>query len=216
MFCFHKAYRLRAGRRSRAGLGIAADERGAAALEGIVLAAVLAGMFFANVLIGNWGTSLQYGQMGARLLAFGAGDVQFAKLGKSSSRRPVQKFASTSWDTISKIDPTTADWLGGMFVLSNDYYSAGVSDTTHGRLPGQTRSLLDYGPATMSYFTQDWSAAANPWVNTESIVQKQFINISYHVGRYHASPEALDSTHAAEIPYTTPVLETIFGRVGVR
>ena len=209
MFCFHKAFRLRAGR------GIAADERGAAALEGIVLAAVFAGVFFANVLINSWGTSLQYGQMGARLLAFDAGDVELARLGKST-RRPVQQFASSNWDTIPKIDAATADWLNGMFVLSNDRFSASVADTTEGRLPGQTRSLLHYGPATMSYFTHDWSAAANPWVNTESIVRLQFLNISYHVGRHHTSPYVLDSTHAVAIPNTIPLVETVYIRLGIR
>jgi hypothetical protein len=191
------------------------DERGAAAVEGLVVFAVLAGVFFANLLISNWGTSLQYGQMGARLLAFDAGDVQLAKLGKSS-RQPVQKFASTSWDTISKIDPAAAGWLNGMFVLSNDRFSASVSDTTEGRLPGQTRSLAHYGPATMSYFTKDWSAAANPWVNAESTVGLQFLNISYYVGRHHVSPSVIDSTYAVGIPNTIPLVETIYSRVGVR
>ena len=187
----------------------------AAAVEGLVVFAVLAGVFFANTLIGNWGTSLQYGQMGARLLAFDAGDVELARLGKST-RKPVQKFESSSWDTIAKVDASTSDWLNGMFVLSNDRFSATVADTAQGRLPAQTASLFHYGPATMRYFSQDWSVAANPWTNTESIVRMQFINISYHVGRYQADPGGLDSTQAAEIPYTFPVLETIFGRVGIR
>ena len=177
--------------------------------------AVLAGVFFANVLVNNWGTSLQYGQMGARLLAFDAGDVELARIGKST-RKPVQKFESSSWDTIAKVDASTSGWLNGMFVLSNDRFSDSVADTAQGRLPAQAASLFNYQPATMSYFTQDWSAAANPWVNTESIVRQQFLNISYHVGRYHTEPQALDSTQAAKIPYTFPVLETIFGRVGIR
>jgi hypothetical protein len=214
MSCFRRRI-ARAGRRLRAARGAAADERGAAALEGIIVAAVFAGVFFASVLMSRWGTSLQFGQMGARLLAFDAGDVELAKLGKSS-RRPVQKFESSNWDTIAKIDPATADWLGGMFVLSNDYYSAGVSDTTHGRLPGQTRSLFHYGPTTMSYFTHNWSAAANPWVMSESIVRLTFLNISYHVGRYQTSPYVLDSTNAQQIPYSIPVLETVYARIGIR
>jgi Flp pilus assembly pilin Flp len=224
MSCFHSRRPGTEDRRPKTGRSLSPifrlpflrDERGAAAIEGLVVLAVLAGVFFANQLISNWGTSLQFGQMGARLLAFDAGDVQLAKLGKTSSRQAVQKFESTGWDTISKIDPTTSGWLNGMFVLSNDRFSASVADTAEGRLPGQTRSLLHYGPATMSYFSQDWSAAANPWVNTESIVRQQFLNISYYVGRYQADPGTLDSTQAAKIPYTTPVLETIFGRVGVR
>lgn len=215
MFCFHRAIRLPAGRRLRAARGAAADERGAAALEGIVVAAVFAGVFFASLLVGRWGTSLQFGQMGARLLAFDAGDVELARLGKPS-RKPTQQFVSSSWDTITHIDPVTADWLGGVFVLSNDYYSASVADTTHGRLPGGTRSLVNYQPATMSYFTQDWSAAANPWVMSESIVRLTFLNISYYVGRYQTSPYVLDSTNAMEIPYTIPVLETVYARIGIR
>jgi Flp pilus assembly pilin Flp len=224
MSCFHSRRPGTEDRRPKTGRSLSPifrlpflrDERGAAAIEGLVVLAVLAGVFFANQLISNWGTSLQFGQMGARLLAFDAGDVQLAKLGKTSSRQAVQKFESTSWDTISKIDPTTSGWLNGMFVLSNDRFSASVADTAEGRLPGQTRSLAHYGPATMSYFTKDWSAAANPWVNAESTVGLQFLNISYYVGRHHVSPSVIDSTYAVGIPNTIPLVETIYSRVGVR
>lgn len=194
---------------------IAADQQGVAALEGILVFAVIAGVLFACLLISQWSSSLQCGQMGARLLAFDAGDVELARMGRPS-RRPVQQVTHGEWDTLPGISPATAGWLGGMFTLSNDFISARVTDTTHGRLPGPG-SLFNLSPATMSYFSRDWTAAANPWNMTESTVRLAFLNIAYRVGRERLSPDVLDSLKAQAIPPAySAIVETIYSRLGVR
>lgn len=194
-------------------MGVARDDRGAAALEGIIVLAALVGVFFAVLLIGQWGSGVQRAQMGARLLAFDAGDVNLAKLGRASNQ-PVQTVSSTRWDTL--FNYVTADWLGGMFALSNDHFAGSVTGSQQGRQPGNSPSLFDYQPTTMNFNSRDWSAAANAWGMNESIVGLTFINISYYVGRYRVTPDGLDSTNAMTIPSTIPVLETIYARVGIR
>ena len=192
--------------------GLIRDQRGSVAIEGLVVIALLAGVFFACLLIGQWGASLQSGQMGARLLAFDAGDVEFARLGRES-RQPVQEFITESWDTL--YDPTNANWLGGMFALPHDFYRGRVSDTAHGRLPSQA-ALFSFVPATMGYLTRDWTASANTWAMPESTARLTFINLAYYVGYWRVEPEALDSTKAEPIPSSIPVLETIYVRLGIR
>jgi hypothetical protein len=186
------------------------DDRGVAALEGLLVFALLAGVFVAGLLLSRWGTSLQSAQMGARLLAFDAGDVELARLGKPSDQ-PAQQFTSQNWDTL--VNTATAGWLGNMFTLSNGDFSGSVSGTVRGRLPGQG-ALLEYAPATMGYHAEGWAAASDPWGMPESVVQSTFIRIAYHVGLTRASPDELDSTSAQQIPHGDTILETIYGLVG--
>jgi hypothetical protein len=174
-----------------------------AALEGILVFALLAGVFLACLLLAQWGTGLQSAQMGARLLAFDAGDADLAKLGKPSNQ-PAQQFASGNWDTLAH----------NLFTLSrNGDVSGSVTGTAQGRLPGQA-SLLTFAPASMGYHAHNWTAASDPWGMSESVVQSSFLRIAYYVGLTRASPGELDSTSAREIPHGDTVLETIYGLVG--
>ena len=186
------------------------DDRGVAALEGLLVLALFGGVFLACLLLAQWGTSLQSAQMGARLLAFDAGDVELARLGKPANQ-PVQQFASENWDTL--VNSVTSNWLGNMFTLSNSGVSGSVTGTAHGRVPGQA-SVFSYTPAALGYHAHDWSAASNPWVMPESAVQSRFVRIAYHVGLTRASPGELDSTSAQEIPHGDTVLQTLYGLVG--
>jgi hypothetical protein len=197
-------------RRLRAARAVAGDDRGVAALEGILVFALLAGVFLACLLLAQWGTSLQSAHMGARLLAFDAGDAELARLGKPSNQ-PAQQFASENWDTL--VNSVTANWLGNMFTLSNGDVSGSVTGTAHGRVPGQA-SLFAYAPAVLGYHAHGWTAASDPWGMPESIVQSKFLRIAYHVGLTRTSPGDLDSTSAREIPHGDTVLETIYGLVG--
>ena len=186
------------------------DDRGVAALEGILVFALLAGVFLACLLLAQWGSSLQSAQMGARLMAFDAGDAELARLGKPSNV-PAQQFTSENWDTL--VNSVTANWLGNMFTLSNGDVSGSVTGTARGRAPGQG-SLFTYAPAALGYHANGWAAASDPWGMPESVVQSSFLRIAYHVGLTRANPGELDSTSAREIPHGDTVLETIYRLVG--
>jgi hypothetical protein len=186
------------------------DDRGVAALEGVLVFALLAGMFLACLLVAQWGTSLQSAQMGARLLAFDAGDVDLAKLGKPANQ-PVQQFASENWGAL--VNGVTANWLGNVFTLSDSDVSSSVTGTAHGRLSVQA-SLFAYARATMGYHALGWAAASDPWGMPESVVQSTFLRIAYHVGLTQTEPGGLDSTCARAIPHGDTVLETIYGLMG--
>jgi hypothetical protein len=181
-----------------------------AALEGLLVLALFAGLFLAILLISQWGASLQSAHMGARLLAFDAGDVALARLGRPSNQ-PTQQFTSENWDTL--VSNVTANWLRNMYTLSNGGFSGSVTGTAHGRLPGQG-SLFGYTPATMGYHANGWAAASDPWGMPESVVRSGFTRIAYRVGLTRVSPNGLDSTCARAIPHGDTVLETIYGLVG--
>ena len=189
------------------------DDRGVAALEGILVLAVFAGVFLSCVLLVQWGTYLQSAQMGARLLAFDAGDIELAKLGKLPNH-PTQQFAIQSWDTL--VNSPGAVWLGSMFTLSDASYSGSVTGTARGRLPGQGASLFELAPAAMGYHSRSWSAASNPWGVPESVAQLAFLRISYKVARYQVNSSDLVSMVVESIPHQVAVLETIYARVGAR
>lgn len=197
-------------RRLRAACAVAGDERGVAALEGLLVTALFAGVFLACLLLGQWGSSLQSAQMGARLLAFDAGDVELARLGKPSNA-PVQQFTSENWDSLASSQ--TASWLHHMYTLSNGSFSGSVTGHTHGRTPGQG-SMFQYTSVTMGYNASSTTAASDPWTMPESVAQSTFLRIAYHVGLTRASPGDLDSTSARPIPHGDTVLETIYGLVG--
>ena len=102
-------------------------------LEGLLVFALLAGVLLGCVLLGQWGVHLQYAQMGARLLAFDAGDVFLAKFGRTGDEA-VQTFTrdSVSWSAYSSTLP--AAWLGLLLdSLPNDRYAGSVRGTRRGR-----------------------------------------------------------------------------------
>lgn len=187
------------------------DDRGVAAMEGILVFALLAGVLLGCMLLGQWGTYLQSAQMGARLLAFNAGDSSLAKLGKSGNQ-PAQTFTSAKWDTLAP--GVNATWLNKMYTLSNGDFLGNVTGTARGRLPSQGASVFDFASATMGYYANGWAAASDPWGMPESLAQSTFIRIAYDVGRTRVNPSALDSTCARPIPHGDTVLETIYGLVG--
>jgi hypothetical protein len=210
MFCSRRSAWYAENRPHRPYRIYATDDRGVAALEGLLVVALFAGVFFACLLLGQWGSSLQSAQMGARLLAFDAGDVDLARLGKPSNQ-PAQQFTSESWDTLA--NGVTTNWLDNMFTLSNGSFSSSVTGTSYGRLPSEG-SLFGYAPAAMGYDAEGWAAASDPWGMPESAVQSTFIRLAYHVGLTRASPGDLDSTCAQQIPHGDTVLETIYGLLG--
>jgi hypothetical protein len=172
---------------------------------------LLVGVLFAVVLLGQWGTRLQYSQMGARLLAFDAGDATIAKNGRPGDSA-VQTFSSGSWDPYAGTLPI--GWLNMMFVLPNQRFCGRVSGVQSGRLPGQSPSLFDFSPAALGY-SAGACAATNPWSDSGDAVQSQFLGIAYYVGRYRTGPQGLNEVPS--IPPGIPLVETILGRVdGVR
>ena len=80
------------------------DDRGVAMLEGILVFALLAGVLLGVMLLGQWGTRLQYSQMGARLLTFNAGDTSLAKFSRIGDSA-TQAFSTTTWDTLADSVP---------------------------------------------------------------------------------------------------------------
>jgi hypothetical protein len=188
-----------------------ADDQGVAALEGVIAVAILVGIFLAALLLGQWGSSLQTAQMGARLLAFDAGDVQLAQLGKASNQA-AQQLTSEAWDTL--VNSTTASWLSGIFTLSNRDVAGSVSGVSRGRLPGRA-TLFAYVPATLGYNALNWAAECDPWAMSDTAVRTGFLRLAHHVGLYRVSPAGLDSTSAGAIPHADTVLEIIYGRVGL-
>ena len=186
------------------------DDRGVAAVEGILVFALLGGVLLGCILLGQWGTHLQNAQMGARLLAFNAGDSSLAKFGRPADTA-TQTFSTGSWDTLAGTVP--ADWLNIMFVLPNDRYSGRVKGTQAGRLPSQGQSLFSFSPASVGYFSGS-STASNPWGSSATDARSTFLGIAYYVGRYRVTPEGIGSKPT--IPAAIPVLESIYTRIGVR
>ena len=195
----------------RVACGIRRDDRGAAALEGLLVFAVVAGVFLSCLLFAQWGSGLQTAHMGARLLAFDAGDIALARVGKQLNQ-PVQQIASESWDTL--VNSGTADWLGGMFTLSNRGVSGGVTGAARGKIPGQA-SLFSYAPSVLGYQADNWATAADQWAMSDSAVGSFFLHIAYYVGLFRSEPSSLDSTSAEPIPHGNAILDTIYRRTGV-
>jgi hypothetical protein len=186
------------------------DDRGMATLEAVMVFALLAGVLLGCMLLGQWGTHLQYSQMGARLLAFNAGTDSVRRFGRQSDQA-TQAFSRGSWDTYAGTLPV--DWLNMMFVLPNDQFSGRVSGTQRGRLPGQGPSLFDFSSASLGYHSGA-SAATNSWADSGSAVESAFLGIAYYVGRHRVTPEGLDSV--PHIPPAIAILETIYTRAGIR
>ena len=188
-----------------------ADDRGVAALEGLLVFVLLTGVLLGIMLLGQWGTRLQNSQMGARLLAFDAGDVTLAESGGPGDSA-TQEFSSEGWDSYA--EALSSNWLNMMFVLRQDRFSGHVSGTQRGRLPSQGGSLFDFSRASVGYFSHS-SAVSNSWLDSAAEVRSEFLGIVYHVGRNRTSAEGLGSVPS--IPHSTPLVESIYARVeGVR
>ncbi|MBM3330732.1 hypothetical protein FJY68_02630 [candidate division WOR-3 bacterium] len=144
-----------------------ADDRGVAALEAVLVLLFIAGVLLGIVLLGQWGTHLQYSQMGARLLAFDAGDETLAKSGRAGDSA-IQTFSISSWDPYGGSLPV--GWLNVMFVLPNQRFCGRVSGVQSGRLLGQSpvavpryrllRRALPYRPRGPRFCSVD--PARNP------------------------------------------------------
>jgi hypothetical protein len=183
-----------------------------AAIEGVLVFALLAAVLLACMLLGQWGTHLQNAQMGARLLAFNAGTTTLAKFGRTGDTA-TQTLATGAWDTLASSLPTS--WLNTMFTaLTDDRYSGRVKGKQRGRLASQGPSLFNFSSASVSYFSTS-AAGSNPWSGTAAAAQSTFNGIAYYVGRYRVNPRTIGSKPT--IPVTTvPALESIYARVGAR
>jgi hypothetical protein len=206
MFCYHRVLKVR--RPSSIVHRLSSDDRGVAALEAILVILLFAGVLFGIVLLGQWGTHLQYSQLGARLLAFNASGDSLARFGRAGDSAR-QTFSRGSWDMYAGTLPV--HWLDMMFVLPNDRFCGRVTGVQRGRQPGQGSSLFDFSPASIGYSSGS-CAGSNAWTASEPTVNSDFLGIAYYVGRYQSSPQSLGSVPV--IPPATPLLETIFGRVG--
>jgi hypothetical protein len=189
---------------------LSSDDRGVATIEGILVFALLAGVLLGCILLGQWGTHLQYSQMGARLLTFNAGDANLARFGRAGDSA-TQTFTTGGWDAYAGGLP--AGWLNTMFVLPNDRYSGRVRGTQRGRTPSQGQSLFAFSPASLGYHSSS-SAASNTWGSSATDARSTFLGIAYYVGRYRVTPEGIGTKPA--IPATIPVLESIYSRIGGR
>ncbi len=185
-------------------------------LEGLLVFALLAGVLLGCVLLGQWGVHLQYAQMGARLLAFDAGDVFLAKFGRTGDEA-VQTFTrdSVSWSAYSSTLP--AAWLGLLLdSLPNDRYAGSVRGTQRGRLPSKGRSLFDFSSAALGYHSGS-SVATNAWADTTADVKSKFLSIAWWVG-YNEQPGG-SVTSIPEVPpppaTVAILLGTIYERVGI-
>jgi len=188
------------------------DDRGAAAVEGILVFAMLAGVLLGCMLLGQWGTRLQYAQMGARLLTFDAGDDSLAKFGRLGDQAS-QTFTSDSvaWDSYFGTLPV--DWINTLFVLHNDRYAGSVKGTQRGRLPSQGPNLFEFSPASLGYGSGA-SAASNAWFDTTSDVQLTFLRIAYWVAYNKSTPEGLNLI--PEVPASgLDILDTVYARLGI-
>jgi hypothetical protein len=187
------------------------DDRGVATVEGILVFALLVGVLLGCILLGQWGTQLQNSQMGARLLAFDAGDANLARFGRAGDTA-LRTVTTGSWDTLATGLPT--NWLNVMFTSLTDDRSAGrVRGRQRGRLASPGPSLFDFASSSMGYFSTS-AAGSNSWAGTAASAKSTFMGIAYYVGRYRVSPQSIGAKPS--IPATTPVLESIYVRSGVR
>jgi len=187
------------------------DDRGVATVEGILVFALLVGVMLGCILLGQWGMQLQNSQLGARLLAFNAGDANLARFGRVGDTA-TQTLTAGTWDTLAASLPTT--WLNTMFTsLTDDRSSGRVKGRQRGRLASPGRSLFDFSPASMSYFSTS-AAGTNSWSGTAGAAESTFLGIAYHVGRYQVSPQSIGAKPS--IPVAIPVVESIYARAGVR
>ena len=191
------------------------DDRGVAAIEGILVFVLLAGVLLGCMLLGQWGTHLQNAQMGARLLAFNAGDANLARFGRTGDSA-VQTPTTVSWDTMAHSMPTgSTAWLNTMFVLPNNRFSGRVKGTQRGRLSSPAPSLFAFSPRSMGYFSNS-SAATNPWASSATDARSTFLGIAYYVGRNRVTALEMPTGLKPTIPATIPVLESIYSRIGGR
>jgi hypothetical protein len=191
------------------------DDRGQAALEGLLAVAILVGLLLACFFLNQWGIRAQCARVGSRLLAFNAGDTVLAKLGVLSNK-PVRQVASRNWDSLVKAVAanSTGDSVRKLFTLADSDVSSCVTGTAQGKLPKQA-SLFAYAPTTMGFNAADWATASGQWRMIDSVVQAEFVHLGYYVGLYRTSPNALDSTCGRSIPHGNRVLDSIYVRAGV-
>jgi len=196
---------------------VAGDERGVATIEAIIVFVVLVGVFFTCLLLGRWGTGLQSAQMGARLLAFDAGDTALAKLGLSS-RRPSQVFVTEDWDTLvdSLVSPAKAHWLDNTFSLANQLVTGSVTGTAQGRAPRQSGNLFSHPRTTLGYHARDWATSSNSWGMPESLVEDKFLLIWGNLVLSKTDTTGITAMEVTPIPQQLEIIETIFGRAGIR
>jgi len=163
------------------------------------------------ILLGQWGMQLQNSQMGARLLTFNAGDASLARFGRAGDSA-THTVTPGTWDTLATSLPTT--WLNTMFTsLSDDRSSGHVEGRQRGRLASPGRSLFDFSTASMAYFSTS-SAGSNSWAGTAGAAESTFFGIAYYVSRHQVTPQSIGAKQS--VPYTFPVLESIFVRSGVK
>jgi len=212
MLCFPSTATVRSPKRAVRTPGVRrwfGDDRGVATLEGILVFVFLAGVLLTCLLLGQWGTRLQYAQMGARLLTFDAGDEALARFGRQGDQATQVEITET-WSA----GDLPVDWLNTMFTLQNERTEGSVRGAQRGRRPSQGRSLFDLSPTSLGYHS-GLRAASNPWNSATADVRTLFLHISYNVARFRVDTSGIDVMPIQALPTQPVILETIFGRVGV-
>ena len=177
----------RKGRSLRAACSVTDNDQGQAALEGVLAVAVLGGVFLASLFLAQWGLGLQSAHMGARLLAFEAGDYPTAAQGKPANH-PLQN---------TDADLHDGDWgsgfASGIMHIIHKIFSQGdihgqVTGTTRGRVPGQS-TLFSYASKVMGYHADYW-ASSDPWKVDKTAVKVVFYLVAWFVAwTAHEQPD---------------------------
>jgi len=190
------------------------DDRGVATLEGIVVYAGLTAVLAGIILLGQWAVQLQNAQMGARLLAFNAGDQSLARFGRPTNQAETAfSRDSVTWSSFSAFDGLPVSWFNTLFTMHNDRRSGSVRGVQSGRLASkQSSSLFEFARATLGYSSGS-AAACNAWDGSEAEVRSKFLSISYYVGRTRTHPQGLTSVPL--VPSSIALIETVYARVGV-
>ncbi len=189
------------------------DDRGVATLEGMLVFLGLAGALLGVILLGQWAVQLQNAQMGARLLAFNAGDQNLARFGRPGNQAETTfSRDSVTWSSYAAFGSLPVSWFNTLFTLHNDRRSGRVRGTQPGRHgSANSSSLFEFSLATLGYGSGS-SAACNAWDGSEAEARSKFLGISYHVGRTRNHPQGL--TSVPQIPASIALLETVYTRLG--
>jgi hypothetical protein len=154
------------------------DERGQAMLEGILAVMVLFGVLFACFFLLSYGIGSQKANMGSRVLAFGAGDANFAWPSKPANAQRGPGDSPTNTDEWGNGFSGGGDFVGTILSWLNDEQSGTVKDRV------ETRFLVDltrYAPGSSGFYST-YYVASDPWRISTTPVNAAFLGIAWLIG----------------------------------
>src|SRR5512137_186976 len=124
----------------------------------------LVGALLGVILLGQWAVQLQNAQMGARLLAFNAGDQTLARFGRPANQAETTfSRDSVVWSSFAAFDDLPVSWFNTLFTMHNDRRSGRVRGVQSGRLASRhSSSLFEFARATLG-FNSGSASACNAW-----------------------------------------------------